>query len=109
MRKEVTSYNPLCFIFLLPEFMEIANSAAAIMLLSCAGDEIGEKGQFCPGIISVTTGTKARRIASADNDASAVGGPTFVQFFKNTIVVLPLSKNDNPSKNEGLAFLRTYL
>ena len=78
--------------------MEIANAAAAaIMLLSCAGDEIGEKGQFCPGIISVTTGTKARRIA-ADNDASAVGGPTFVQFFRNTIVVHPLSKNDNRSK-----------
>ena len=79
--------------------MEIANAAAAaIMLLSCAGDEIGEKGQFCPGIISVTTGTKARRIA-ADNDASAVGGPTFVQFFRNTIVVVhPLSKNDNRSK-----------
>ena len=68
--------------------MEIANAAAAIMLLSCAGDEIGEKGQFCPGIISVTTGTKARRIA-ADNDASAVGGPTFVQFFRNTIVLYP--------------------
>ena len=39
--------------------MEIANAAAAILLLSCAGDEIGEKGQFCPGIISVTTGTAA--------------------------------------------------
>ena len=87
--------------------MEIANAAAAIMLLSC--DEIGEKGQFCPGIISVTTGTKARRIA-ADNDGSAVGGPTtFVQFFKNTIVVLPLSKNDNHSRNEGLVFVKcTY-